>query len=342
MDREIVRSVLRSSGKFMESLPDEKHLDEIIGKIPVIDQNTSAALSTSLTDLMTYKISPEAYQRYSVRINLIETLREWIQPPIGLTSHQAFSQSDNVLQLCQGMMKKYFLNADFADIVSSENFFIFGRELINLADRNPLYIPYVKSLIEKIMISNMPFDNHELVESLLNHTEKFQLEFSLIEKLYIFDCVKLIEEPLIDCFLGNSKNMNIESFITTNNFDKLMNYAAKSPKIFQIISSILKTLYVHLEYSTLALDYVKFVLKKIIFNREDDKKYILDLYPMKLQPCVTLLNINPSYHTENSKELILQSLKNIYLEDTNQVLILLMHFPEWLHPLLNYASDVIY
>lgn len=75
MDREIVRSVLRSSGKFMESLPDEKHLDEIIGKIPVIDQNTSAALSTSLTDLMTYKISPEAYQRYSVRINLIVSIR---------------------------------------------------------------------------------------------------------------------------------------------------------------------------------------------------------------------------------------------------------------------------
>lgn len=268
-------------------------------------------------------------------------MRQLIRPPIGLADHQTFYQNDKILQFCDGIVKNYF-HSDIDDNAYSKDLIIFANMLINLAKSNSHYIPHLKNLIEKIIRLDVNSYSFELVEKLLLHKEQFQLEYSTVNNLYVVHKSKLIEEPLIDCFISNlnTKKYNFKTFSSIDSFDKLMQYTAKSPKIFQICCNILQELFAQTEYSSLLINYIQFVLENLLLFRKDDKKYIVDLYPMDLQSFVILLKLDPCQHTKNSKKYMLQNLKEIYKKNNCEYLILMTHFPMWLNSLSNGINDI--
>lgn len=72
MNQEIIRIILESSERCVGSVNNNKKtFDNIVKQLPVIDSAAISALSISLTDLISFKVSPEIYQRYCVRFQII-------------------------------------------------------------------------------------------------------------------------------------------------------------------------------------------------------------------------------------------------------------------------------
>lgn len=167
-----------------------------------------------------------------------------------------------------------------------------------------------------------------------------QLDFSLFEKLYIFNVDKFIEEPLIDFFILNLNNIIEKKKLTESpEFKNLLNFISKSSKIFSIVSSILCRIFLHLDHSIAVILFTQYVLTKLKIILGEGEVNLIDLYPIKLRSCVILMRIESSYHTENSKSCLLQMLKNIYDENSTEGLMLLLHYPNWLDDFNLYMSN---
>lgn len=71
MDQQIVGAIIRSSGSVMKNIDNEEIIDESIKEFPIVDRNTVSQLAASLTDLLSYRVSQDAYQRYAARLQII-------------------------------------------------------------------------------------------------------------------------------------------------------------------------------------------------------------------------------------------------------------------------------
>lgn len=70
MDTDILRAILRSSGDAQNVTESEDYKN--ISREVVLQSNAiSDTLCTSLSNLLCYKVSKQAYQRYSVRLLII-------------------------------------------------------------------------------------------------------------------------------------------------------------------------------------------------------------------------------------------------------------------------------
>lgn len=74
MDQQICSSILRSSEKVMKNYLKDEDVDESVKSFPIVDKTIVSQLATSLTDLLTYKVSSDAYHRYSVRLQIIVSI----------------------------------------------------------------------------------------------------------------------------------------------------------------------------------------------------------------------------------------------------------------------------
>ncbi|XP_057340840.1 uncharacterized protein LOC130677929 [Microplitis mediator] len=338
MDPDFVGAILRSSGKFIETIKNNEELDELIEKVPAVDSRTVTALSNSLADAFSYKISPEAHLKYSVRLQLIEILREWINPPLGLSNHRTFCQSEKIQELCKTVINKYLLKKKVCDEnVSADQLIILIRALINVRSINPVYGAYLKLVVDEITELEVSA-NYRLVKFILDNEKEIELEASVVDKFYICQSEKIIEEPIIDCFISNINCQG--SYSTTDKFDKLINKTAFSQKIFIIVSNLLGNLFIRLEFSPLVLSFIEYILSKIIAIRDNEENNLLSLYPVDLQSYVVLLRIDPCHCSVNSKKYLLQCLKNIYTEDKDKVLVLITHFPKWLNELSLFLNEL--
>ncbi|XP_034952048.1 uncharacterized protein [Chelonus insularis] len=364
MDRDIVRAILCSSEKFTESLLDGGKIEELVNRVPAIDSVITEGLAISFTDLIAFKVSSEAHQKYAARIRVIDTLREWVRPPMGLAIYPTFCQSNRVSKLCNNILKKYsryphqFLNNN----ISPSHLITLFRSLINLSTSNSSYNYHLKKMIKHIIESDIIHDSYDLVELILHHEQELKLEFTAIEKLYLAQSEKLIEEPLIDCFCENLKKYHSlnhdeklknvhneqlvnEFFCKTSTFDSLITKISQSSILFQRACGILIAIFKHCKYSFLVSSYVQFILNAISCNQSDRKKYLVDLYPIKFQFCIFLLKIDPNNHTPKTKDFILHFLEDIYTNNKEKVLMLMLHFPKWVNELsvyLNSRIDILY
>ncbi|CAD6211976.1 GSCOCG00003929001-RA-CDS [Cotesia congregata] len=331
MDPDFVRAILCSSGQFNETIKYEE-LDQLVEKVPAVDARTITALSKSLADSICYKISPEAHIKYSVRLQLIDILRDWLHPPLGLGDHRPFCQSENILELSKTIIIKYLQKKKLCDDnATPEQLITLIRSLMNIASINPIYAQYLKLIIKQITELEVAA-NYKLVQFILSNEKEINLEFSAVEDLIICQREKIIEEPIVDCFISNINSQ--DQFRTTESFDKLMKKTAYSPKIFQVVCSLLGKLCAQLQFSSFVLVFIQFILKTIVSLRDDEEKNLLNLYPINLQSHVILLRIEPRFSTENSNKYLLESLRKIYSEDKEQILILITHFPKWLDELV--------
>lgn len=171
----------------------------------------------------------------------------------------------------------------------------------------------------------------------MDNEKEIELEASVIDKFYVCQSEKIIEEPIIDCFISNINCQS--SYSTTDKFDKLINKTAFSQKIFIVISNLLGKLFIRLEFSPLVLSFIEYILNKIIAIRDNEENNLLSLYPVDLQSYVVLLRIDPCHCSVNSKKYLLQCLKNIFTEDKDKVLVLITHFPKWLNELSLFLNE---
>lgn len=73
MDVQILRAIVQSRSEVMKEVEDPEKFERALGeeKFPPLDRSVLTALTRSFADLISHKVSPEAYQRYSVRSQLI-------------------------------------------------------------------------------------------------------------------------------------------------------------------------------------------------------------------------------------------------------------------------------
>lgn len=121
--------------------------------------------------------------------------------------------------------------------------------------------------------------------------------------------------------------------------NRLFEYASESSLIFQLLCVVLKELFVTLDYSAKVFDFVQSVVKHIAELCKRNGKNILDLYPRRLQCNIILLEIEPLYHTDESRRVTIRFLEKVYGENKEIAMILLSHFPTWLGPFKNHLIE---
>lgn len=270
-------------------------------------------------------------------------MREWIQPPLGLTAHPTFYQGDNMSEFILILIKKYLTTEILQNPTNSPQSLVkLGKLLLNLSSQNAIYTPHLKQFLERIEPANLSCnETDEFIEDVLSNRTELQLEDSLVDKLRTINAKQLIETPLIDNFITNFERLKTNDELSTSDeFKKMINLISTSPKLFYLASIILKQLFLHCDLRLLVINYIQFVLRNVLSHR-NSKNITLDLYPTHLQSYVALLRIDSKYHTESSKKYILESLSDMYLKNTEQLLILMLHYPNWLEELSNYVRVFI-
>ncbi|XP_015118861.1 uncharacterized protein LOC107042355 [Diachasma alloeum] len=343
MDQKILQKIFESCTSVMKELEKKKKIEKVVDSFPVLDQTSVSALASSLSKLLSYKVSPDAYQRYSARIQIIELMRDWIQPPLGLSTYPTFHQGENMAEFILILIKKY-LNRDtlLNQNNTPKNLVKLGKLLFNLSKQNAVYVRHFKMFLEKIESSELSCnETYDFVNDVLNSRDELELEPSLVDKLHAINAKQFIETPLIDNFIMNFETLKTKGQLSTSDeFERMITLISSSPRLFQLASGILKQVFVHCDLPLLVIDYIQFVLRNVLSHR-NSKNMTLDLYPTHLQSYVALLRIDSKYHTESSKKYILKSLSDMYLKNTEQVLILMLHYPNWLEELSNYVRDFI-
>ncbi|OAD53159.1 hypothetical protein WN48_10723 [Eufriesea mexicana] len=165
--------------------------------------------------------------------------------------------------------------------------------------------PYYKSHVEKLLLKVAELETCDQSEYLLCHA------------------------------VQKSSNLNLELSTIETIYDQ-------SSYIFLLVCAFLKELFVQLDHAPTVLNFIQSTLKHIKEYCENQGKNILDLYPRNLQSLIILLQIEPTHHTDNSKNATLRTLENIYINDDDTVITLLSHYPQWLQPfgqLLN-SNDI--
>lgn len=180
----------------------------------------------------------------------------------------------------------------------------------------------------------------------MQKSSNLNLELSTVETIYESQKCKLIEQPLLNNFMSSCTTLNKDDIVdnskSANLVNQLFEFTSKSSYIFLLVCAFLKELFVQLDHAPTVLNFIQSTLKDIKEYCESQGKNIIDLYPRNLQSLIILLQIEPTHHTDDSKNATLRILENIYIQDEDTVITLLSHYPQWLQPfgqLLN-SNDI--
>ncbi|XP_046749214.1 uncharacterized protein LOC124412989 [Diprion similis] len=347
---DIIKSILVNGSEDVSKIDldncTEKN-DKFQPKIP----DVTSALATSLTTLLCRKISPAAHQRYLVRTNIIEQLRDWSRINSRYEQMHSFTDGERTTKFTISLVEKY-LTEDFITKQSSVGALVkLACVLINMKLNISTFDFKLDSIINRILYLDETDDSNRFLDTLTEKYDNLSLALSTIENIYICRPNKLIEIPIVDLFISFNANHtegNLNSAIIENhmipttkdcsdhvNCNQLLEYSSKSPRIFQLLSSVMKDMFAYTNCSEMCVNFIQYILNYISKLCDQKKQKILDLYPRNLQCAVILVRINPNLHTTNSKEYVIQMLNRIYSSNKEELLILLTHFPVWLKEVSN-------
>ncbi|XP_006557365.1 uncharacterized protein LOC100576298 [Apis mellifera] len=335
MDERILKAILHSCESATKNLENSKEYKILLEKnkfLPSID--IIDALCSSLTKLLSYKVSKEAYQRYNVRLRVIDVLREWCRINDDLQDFKMLRDEKHTSTLLKNLLKKYLTDDILNNCESSENLLPLTNALICLTSINSCYKYYVEKLLLKLTELENCDENEHLLCYAIQKSSNLNLAISTIEVIYKSQKCKLIEQPLLHDFMSSCIKLNKDDNVDISENVKLINqlfdFIIKSSYIFLLVCGFLKELLVQLDYAPSVMNFIQSILKRIKEYCKSQDKDILDLYPRNLQSLIILLRIESIHHTDESKNATLQLLQNIYIENEDIVIMLLSHYPQWL------------
>ncbi|XP_071566784.1 uncharacterized protein [Temnothorax nylanderi] len=342
MDTDILRAILRSYGD-AENV-DQSENYEIMSKKSLLCIQSDAvlnALCLSLNNLLCYKISKEAYQRYSIRLLIIDVLRNCCRTMSNFKHLRIFTSKENALKFMNILLDKYLTDDVLTECYSENILICLTLSVIHLSVKNTIFMRYIDRLLVKLL----QLEANDKIKRLLHNAlcSNLHLRLSTKEEIYALQKFKLIEEPLFNSFVYMVPNLKKRNHIANPSneemLEKLLELGARSAYIFQLMFNFFKELLVQLQYASAVLDFTDLMLKRISISCENYNRDILDLYPRKLRSCVILLRISPKHHTAHTRKYALQTMKQIYNENKDVLLILMSHFLEWLECFATYITN---
>lgn len=235
------------------------------------------------------------------------------------------------------------LTDDLLKITNSvETLLTLYRALIYLLSKNPSLSTFLHKIILRLAELELTEESEHLLISITESKENIETDDILLERIYTSQRIKFIEIPLKNAFVTNFdrlSNSNDCKYSLEQELDKLYDRIAHSPLIFNLTSSLLNEIFLASQNSQEALNFIKIILECINNRCQLRGKDIIDLYPVNLQSCVILLRIEPNNHTNDSKDYTLNELKNIFLTNNRDALILVSHFPVWLEIFASFLVD---
>ncbi|OXU27678.1 hypothetical protein TSAR_003749 [Trichomalopsis sarcophagae] len=316
----------QSEGKDVEDFPATRSV--------VID-----GLSKRITQILSYKVSQEAYQRYSVRLHVIETLRDWSKLKGDIGKALVFQDSEKSHAFLVHLLKKYMKPKHLSMCSDMEHLIQVGEVLLNAIERSRSLMYCFVKVIERIISLEQTEKSEQFLIRVIDNSDDLRLELSLVEKIFASLKVQFIEKPLTDCFVACCMDKHRKE-LQLSSMSMFFKKVIDSPLLFSIMANSLRELFVETKFAKAAQDFIKKVLEKIQSQCDEYRKDILELYPASLQHCVLLLRIKPIDHTKKSQSRAVQSLQEIFFKDYNDALMLVSHFPDWLPQYLDFSRDV--
>ncbi|XP_076625227.1 uncharacterized protein LOC143343835 [Colletes latitarsis] len=335
MDSKILKAIIYSSENVSKDLEKSEEYQKLgqEGKFLPTSDRIFNVLCLSLTNLLSYKVSKEACQRYTVRLNVIDVLRDWCRITDVFKNLRIFTDEKHTSAFLKNLLEKYLTNNVLDTCETSDNLLPLTSALMCLTSTNPYYKRYVEKLLLKLLELEPCDESERLLCYAVQKNSNLNLEFLTTENIYDSQRCKLIEQPLLNYFVSSfdvNKDGNMDNSENMNLVEQLFEFASMSPCIFLLICAFLKELLIQLEYCPTVMNFIQTILTNIKKCCKDRDKDILDLYPRNLQSVIILLRIEPMYHTIDSKNSTLRILESIHLEDKDTATVLLSHFPQWL------------
>ncbi|KAJ8686495.1 hypothetical protein QAD02_022289 [Eretmocerus hayati] len=299
---------------------------------PVTEEASIDKLSKTFTRLLSYKVSQEVPQRYSVRLHIIDTLRNWSCINGDLGDLPIFYDSAQSCEFLTRLVKKYVTDATLDDCNDMNELLNAANVLQNLVVKDQSLLKCFSKVIEKITSLDQSEKSEKFLTQIIERSDELKLDQTVVETIYKSQKSLFIEKPLIQCFSVYCRTKRVELDKMNSLFEKIID----SPFLFQLVSLQLKDMFIETQYAQETRDFIANVLRFIEIHCEKYNKDTLDLYPLGLQYCVLLLRISPSLHTDMSKSQATQSLKEIFLKNHTNALILVSHFSEWLSEYLDF------
>lgn len=261
-------------------------------------------------------------------------MRDWTRLPEPFASMRTFMDDDRTQCFLIRILKRYVTTTFLRKTEKPDDLVRLVKAVRQLLPKDSALLDVIHRIVERIAEIPLSDQNEKFLRLVITDVE-LPLGLSTLEKVYLSQKVKFVEIPLTDSFVSFSHNLNKadKSEMTTLPFEQmvpLFEMIAKSPTIFQLASSILKEIIVVTKFSPIAVKFVEAFLSNARNHCEKNLRDIVDLYPKQLQFCVILLKIEPELHTKNSRDYVVESLKNIFLESHIDIMILMCHFPAWL------------
>jgi len=276
-------------------------------------------------------------------ILLQDILRKWCRITNTFEHLQIFTSKENGLKFVSILLDKYLTDDILNEYCSEDALISLASAIMHMSIENPSFMHHLNRLILKLS----QLETNDKIDKFLQNilSSNFHLELSTKEQIYISQKLRLIEEPLFNSFMlmSDYSDLKKEDSINEQNNEAMLNQllqlSAESACIFQLMFNFLKELLVQLQYAPLVLDFINLMLKRVFVYRKNQDKDILDLYPRKLRSCIILLMIKPKYHTMQTRDYTLQTMKQIFNENKDVLLILMSHFSEWLEYFANYITN---
>lgn len=272
---------------------------------------------------------------------LQDILRKWCRTTSNFQHLQTFTREENSLKFVVNLLDRYLTNDILNGCFSDDILVSLTTAVMHLTIQNPSLMHH----LEKLLIRLTQLESNEEINKCLCNALQMDLGFKLTtkEEIYISQKFLLVEKPLLDNFVLMSSNLNEENIALQDNHDKSLNqlleFSSTSKCVFQLVFSFLKELLVRMQYAPAITNFIELILKRVYFFCQNQNGDILNLYPRKLHSCIILLKIKPEYHTAQTKEYTLQSMKEILTENKDALLILMSHFPEWLELFGTYIAN---
>jgi len=276
-------------------------------------------------------------------ILLQDILRKWCRITNTFEHLQIFTSKENGLKFVSILLDKYLTDDILNEYCSEDALISLASAIMHISIENPSFMHHLNRLILKLAQLEANDKIDKFLQNILS--SNFQLELSTKEQIYISQKLRLIEEPLFNSFMlmSDYSDLKKEDSINEQNNEAMLNQllqlSAESACIFQLMFNFLKELLVQLQYAPLVLDFINLMLKRVFVYRKNQDKDILDLYPRKLRSCIILLMIKPKHHTMQTRDYTLQTMKQIFNENKDVLLILMSHFSEWLEYFANYITN---
>ncbi|XP_078047575.1 uncharacterized protein LOC144475488 [Augochlora pura] len=341
MDAKILKALLCSCESATKDLETSEDYQKLVNeeKFLPTSSNIFNALCSSLTNLLSYKVSREAYQRYTVRLNVIDILRDCCRINEAFKNFNVFVDGKRTSTFLRNLLDKYVTDDFLETCDSTETLLPLSSALMSLSSIDSYYKYHTERLLLKL--AELSYDEEQscdetgrLLRYAVQPRSNLNLKLSTIEKIHDIEKCKLIEQPLLNHFVASCtelKNDDNESDLkTVDLLDQLFEFARDSSHIFLLVCAFMKELLLHLDRHPTVVSFVQSILQRVKESCETRGKDILDLYPRSLQSIVILLRIEPVHHTADSKNATLSTLRDIYSKDKDTAITLLSHFPQWL------------